>query len=508
MAVPDTAMMEAQGQFTESSQAISRGQRRVRILWLVLIAIVAALFCIPYAATDLANGDLLLSPVMATQKLTFFFWDQNRLANLVPALSYVVRDPFANAYVQMFITGASFFGLLVFVQRAAFGQADDDRNQFLLPAATLCAVGIFLLVTQAVVPYTFGYEQPYGTSLFAYLLASWLLFNRSSLVMQLLGVPVMIVALLVNPATILFAGLVVPVAIAYGKLRSVPAYVLSNAVAVVASVLASKSFGTQTSAEFYTKIEADGALEKWKTVWSHLWVEFHQRSLVAALLLSGVAIALNWKRLSNTARLLVLLLPPFAMCWTGLFGLIAWVRMNGYHFRYFVPVYLAVLALLLIGVTSAFELARSWVPRLDKILGVVYAAPLAVALGATFVMWTPLSDYPSVARVQGQIDYAENNDVRFFGGSFMSVWPSVLAIEESGRDVFGIALRGVEMRDEVNAEVDSLVRAGQPIKLMCADISQVECVDWFRTVTGRGGWEVVGIANSEPLVVIVADARN
>ena len=60
----------------------------------------------------LVNADALVPALISTQHLTFFYWGQDRLASLVPALAWPVRDSIWNFRVQMLIAGFVFFGLL------------------------------------------------------------------------------------------------------------------------------------------------------------------------------------------------------------------------------------------------------------------------------------------------------------------------------------------------------------------------------------------------------------
>ena len=47
------------------------------------------------------NGDGLLETIMSLQKVTLYFWGEDRFANLLPAATLWIRNPTDNAYVQM-----------------------------------------------------------------------------------------------------------------------------------------------------------------------------------------------------------------------------------------------------------------------------------------------------------------------------------------------------------------------------------------------------------------------
>ena len=107
------------------------------------------------------NGDGLLLSLMSLQHLSFFFWGQDRFANLVPWLASAVHDPMANAQIQLAIRiGFGVAAPLLFC--APVGRPGD---RFGACGVTLLATALAL----AFMPQRFVFEwfieaSPYGTS--------------------------------------------------------------------------------------------------------------------------------------------------------------------------------------------------------------------------------------------------------------------------------------------------------------------------------------------------------
>lgn len=81
-------------------------------LAIMFILIPAFLAVFKYAMTGL-NADIILNQIMASQKVTLFYWGQNRLLNLIPFLLQPLSHwPFLSLFSTLFIATASFFGCL------------------------------------------------------------------------------------------------------------------------------------------------------------------------------------------------------------------------------------------------------------------------------------------------------------------------------------------------------------------------------------------------------------
>ena len=68
--------------------------------WGLLLLALAALSVNRLAPAHL-NADVLLQSVMSLQRVTLFYWGQNRLMNFLPLLLQGIRDPQLNLYALL-----------------------------------------------------------------------------------------------------------------------------------------------------------------------------------------------------------------------------------------------------------------------------------------------------------------------------------------------------------------------------------------------------------------------
>lgn len=505
---------------SQTQQPAAQGTPRAEIAWTSVLVGLLSLFGIAYATPQWTNGDFWISAITSTRKLTFYYWGQNRLANVVPALAFPVQDPFGNAYLQLFINGVGLVGALAIAQRCMIRShegpvrfagrtfakpipADPERHAATFhPVVLLLTFVLWIGISRRDVLYTFGYEQPYGTSLSLYLAGSILLLSRRPIWVVVLGVPLLVASLVVVPPTLLFGGFVVPLAILMNRWRSLPWFVGGNIIALAASVKASNTFGLQSASDLYTKFELEGARTSWHAAASTIWHTFRPWPLAITTVVSGIIVVASWRRLTMATRTVVLLSPVFAIAWTMVFALNSWVEMNDFSYRYFAPAYLSVLVMILVALMSIGDAALRYLDGFRMLLPRLAVGALSVLLISTIILWKPLDQYASMKAVAEQVAFARKEGIRFIGGTYWKTWPAVLALDESGSEVFGFAERGIAMAYEINVTADEMLKKDDPVRLMCIDLDAVWCESAFEATTGRG-WTTTNMNNTSPLVLEV-----
>ena len=150
------------------------------------------------------DGDEIVLSIMSIQKLTVYYWAQDRYGNLASLLTAWVQNPIYNAYAQLFIRllagliAPMFFCALVF------------RRSVDVWCATLLSAGLLLLVGSVeTMLFTYVQANPYSTSLACAGLGAMALrvrparFRRTPL--MLLGVVVLLAAYIVNFGLVIVA---------------------------------------------------------------------------------------------------------------------------------------------------------------------------------------------------------------------------------------------------------------------------------------------------------------
>jgi hypothetical protein len=89
-----------------------------------------------------ANADVLMSSIMSLQNLTVYYWGQNRLLNVLPALAYPFRDPHQNLQAILYITAASYFAFLISIS-ALSAKLFPNRSQPWRTLSIYAAVSAF-----------------------------------------------------------------------------------------------------------------------------------------------------------------------------------------------------------------------------------------------------------------------------------------------------------------------------------------------------------------------------
>ena len=76
------------------------------LVWLVSMSVLTVLKHAPAAL----NADILLNSIMSLQKVTLFYWGQNRLLSILPFIVAPATDPAVNLALVLLITYLFFSG--------------------------------------------------------------------------------------------------------------------------------------------------------------------------------------------------------------------------------------------------------------------------------------------------------------------------------------------------------------------------------------------------------------
>lgn len=449
--------------------------RKLDFLLVAIVASAFALMSLMFAGPAWMNADTAILPVMSIQRVTLFYWGQNRFLNLVPALASPVRDPEANLILQVLVFGAGFVGLfaLLGTLMARFVLRSSERLDAWLCFALLLA--LFVTLSSPYALHVFVSEgQPYGLSCFLVglgLLATLAPGERRKL-RYALGFLAMTIAGGLNPSLLLVAAAICGALFAF-----LPALRWQAFVTFIMSVVAiglwlvvakfvpgpdnygkflAKHVGSNLSAAFY---------------WMRLGLT--TVSLAAAAGASGLAwlILALWPRKEPRIRWFVVgacLL--FAVVWFALFSQNAWIVANQSHFRYFYPVFIC------IPVALTAPLAAVSLRFGHRIRLAVTVVALAATFGMLLAPWRPIDAFPVFAKVKGYVREAESRDIDLIAGSYWAVWPSVFLMLRDG-PAFGIELdRGVANRQSVLREIEAIKSRKGSAQALCVDADPERCV--------------------------------
>jgi len=478
-------------------------------LTVVVISLVTGVAIARYVS--FVNADSLLSALISTQRLTVYYWGQDRLASVVPLLASPIRDDLWNFRFQMLLLGAAFFSLFLMFVR--FHLRLTARHAVAGLAALGTGLAGFAVMTALTGSgnYVFIFEQIYALSLTLYLLGARMLVTTSSRargMARCVGAVLILVAILLNPSAVLY----VPVLWIVddggtGRRKRISIGVGVSVTAFAVGWLSSRVYFDGPRQPAYFHFSLARAEHGFGKAVNNILAGVHP-SVVCLLGVACIAIlGLRWRSLPTRLRIAYIGAPIYGLLWLALFSGNEWVEMNLYYGRYFFPVYAAGFFIVAGAMAELVGLVHDRVdrPRMMLMLptGVRLAASCAAAVAAVFVAvaWCANTEIPALRAAADGVDAARRNDVRFVVGDYWTTWPLVVAGRHAGLDLLGVTVRSVAIHDEITSAVnDSLEQTGS-VRILCSSVEAEQCATQFAEFTQRGWFSQRISTPQEPLVL-------
>lgn len=452
------------------------------------------------------NADDLLPTLISTQKLTFYFWEQNRFANLLPLLTAWIDSPVRNAETQLFLrvlTGLiapAFFCVLYYPRLSQVCRA------------TLAADCLMLLAASpAVLHETYIVATPYGTSLacgaagMALSRRGWSQAGWRRRLLEASGAAFLLAAHLVNYGLGLFA---IPLLAVLAVMTPSPAanrFLVLNLFAAIGAFVAPSVFAPMYFTRLGLSPSLDGMLSFGASIWMGTGPAFWVCVIGPLAVVAAVFIGTGRGRSGK-------LFGVFAGA-TGaavLFGFLLasssqHVALNEFNIRYFVPALLALLALAGIACWEAVRLIASAPGGRSALMVVLSGLALMLAAGRLAASGGPTADIikPESADVAHAVA-ARVTALNLDGitGNYWQVWPSVFAAEQERIDAgrVGTSVIGITQRGEVRRDVFlARLHAQGGLRLGCVDFVEARCLEEVKVVMTPPQIRIRSFAPDEPL---------
>jgi hypothetical protein len=477
--------------------AATRGSRFAALSIAIPFAICALLLFIfvPWAQ----NADDLLPTMVSLQKLTVYFWGQNRFANLLPLLTVWIRSPVLNAEAQLVLRVA--FGLLA----PAFFSGLFYRRWTDVLCATLAADCLVLIAASpAFIHETYIVATPYGTALACAAIGMALVREEGQgasswrlALTGLVGVLLMLTAYLVNFSLWMTS---VPLIGSLALLVPTPErtrLLLLNAMMALAGFSAPMVLAPAYQTRLTLVAPLSGFAPFAAAVWAGTgWVFLGCVAVPVAAACLMTTVRRGWfVRFNGLIALSTVALFAAAASSTH-------VALNDYHMRYFVP---ALIGLMAAGGIGCWEVARTFLTRsawrtiaVLSVALILAGVRLAGSGGATPDIIKPDEAAPARA-VAARVAALGLDGI---AGNYWHVWPAVFAAEqlrhETGGtrpDIMGITQRGEARRDIFLARL----AAKGSLRLACIDFAMERCLEEVRVVMDPPPTRIHEFAPSEPL---------
>ena len=444
------------------------------------------------AYSPVHNADSILQAMMSVQKLTWYYWGQNRLANVLPFLASFIPDLGANFAMQVILRVAAGMALPA-TMLVVLRTYERLSVKYLLALAFFFAA----LPVHAIGVLWVG-GQPYCPALALFTIgvalarASARRRGVHALVFAALAFAVLVAAFFINISFILFA---VPLLVGLLLIHTRSDDVLVTALALPAWVIAmghSALSAAPGGGGAYMRLHVSLANLRATAESLAGCIEPSRIGVAAALFLAAVGAVVILQRAHARTGSAGLVAPVVARagvvvltCTAYVFVVanLEWMRLNAFSSRYIVMVvpFLMTVAVVLV-VDAITVLTRGSSRRLhERWAGIgaalVFSAILLVQMlpvhvNDSFVPREQRADLAQLAEV------AERQRATFIAGNYWFVWPAVfdtLRRRQASHDelpFFGLAARG----EVLAAEITRHLRATPRVSLVCWDLEPGECV--------------------------------
>jgi len=461
-----------------SPDARDENARLARMLFWVLLSGVAAGLILPltYALAGRQDGDGMLTALISTRRLTWYFWEQDRFLNLIPALTKVFKAPDTNLHAQVFLracmTYLSPLAILVFFTRSTRTLLLSIAIANIVLIASLPFYGWFNLYVQ---------HNPFGISLVLFALAYLLMSPSSPLsVLRLLVAGLLcLLAYATNFALLVFTGPLLFLLMVFRPeaRRRLFGFGVLNAAAIVGAFLHSKSMKMQVT-QFGVAPSLDSLQQATDVLYKLLNVPVFLSLLALTLIcLATLSLAREHRR-SLVLGLSVPLISALVMALA--LSMSVWVKMNGFNVRYFLTAEIAVATVMAYLIAMRLEQAQLGAIRLGLMLVSIYAVLVFGPMGGITDTYKELISEDRRVQSKAIAQAAVETRSTVIAGDFWDVWPVVYetqrlrADQQSPLPIFGAAERASALGKEFRKQAEGGAEQGMLCFLPTVDACTTE----------------------------------
>jgi hypothetical protein len=453
----------------------------------------------------LTNADSLLYGLISTEELTFYYWGQDRLANLVPAIAWPVQQVEWNHLLQTAILATSFFLLIggfVWFHATRAGRP-TSWPVVIASTAVAGATSLALLSREAVSDFVL--VQQYAFSMLLFLVGVWWLTGRT-VAGRAVGAIGILAAVLVIPSTVLLAPVATVIRRGPGVwMRTAVVTGVAGAAFVVGTIASRLAYDGETFADAYSDFSLDrlrygfrrslrgivDSVELWPTV------------MVGAACV--VVLLLRRRRFDPTLRWAYAMSPVLAVGWIVLFSANRWIEMNVFLFRYHFTAYAAGLfvisgaaAEIVATIADRRRAGAPWISGDRSRIALLVVPATAIVVVASVAVAANVR-VPAIEAGDDRAAVARQFDVELMVGDYWQVWPTVFADRASGGDLLGVTMRSDPLLDRIQVIAESSDTVG----VLCTDADPAACVHLLGTFV-PGDWRIVSVSSESPLVLEVS----
>lgn len=426
-----------------------------------LIVAPAVLCAFKYAGDGL-NADIILNQIMSAQKLTLFYWGQNRLLNIVPFCLSFIKWPLLNLFCLLLFSTTSFFAALylsaLFANRLLFSHSGHKNGILLyLGSIGVCAI---LFTNEAWVSIVLWHFE-YTLSLVLLLVGGWLYYGCKGASLSFF--PLAFLALGLNPALLLLGLSVIALKVLVNRYFNKLDVLFCGWIVICFLFwwIAGGVYGSNGDYSAILPANFQRGLEK---LLSRLFSDYLRPGTFALMVVAALLLGLMRKynadirgESSQEARRLAAICIIAAIVYSIFIACIRWVEMNDFAPRYLIP-----------SLLMAFFATQCMCVR--YLCGLTYKMCLSAAcllgLLLLFFFWPSSFDLMG-ARIYRDCEHVVSPGERFYAGDYWQTWACVSRDLNHGFGSHGLSYRSSSNRENIRLALDQRLEKTQELELYC-----------------------------------------
>ena len=456
-------------------------KNKYHIISLIWVFIISALTVNKYAP-EFLNADVILNSVMSLQKVTLYYWGQNRLLNVLPFIFTGISEPSVNLFMMLFFTSTCFYLLLYYFSRIAvkvLGIVKSDEES-LKVFILISAFYIFIFKPFAIFEISLAHIE-YSLPALLLSFASFNMLQKQSsknkFLLLIVSTPLIFIATGLNPSTLIPLIFLAIGSIAFRKkigFGELSLLTISGASFFIWNNL-SKKYDDMQYNQFEIAILFNG-LEK---VLAGLFSVINLPVLLILILFLSLIKIINLLYIRNPLNNNLLYfctnsLVIFSISWFLVFSASRWVEMNLFVWRYFIFAIFAILFMLSIHFLNFVEKlgnVTSWI-----FSGLIFTS-VCMSLISPMILF---GEYKIFQRVNSLTEPGSN----LYAGDYWVVWPSVLRDMMQGHAAYGLTFRGDANKSSAGEYIRNRINQNGSVSVFCLNDKAENCINQVNSVVG------------------------
>lgn len=451
-------------------------------IWLLFISSLTVVFY----SSEFLNADVILNSIMSLQKLTLYYWGQNRLLNILPFIVSPIKSPSLNLLAVLVFASVCHYCLLYLLSRSAVVLLGiKNKNELSLKVFAIISFGFVIIFKPFAVFEIAIWHYEYTLSILIFIFIGLRLDKNKSGNVDLVGLLAVSLigffAMGLNPSVLIPLMFWVCARIFYKrKISFSDAYLLGSGLFffVIWNVISSK-YGSAPYKEFNINLLSTG---------SQIVLSNMQSAINLPLLMALMALLFGWKIIhvssvggteSSKTSIVIYIgnaAALFSLGWFLLFSASRWVELNKFSWRYFIYIYFAIFFVVAINV--ALYISRLDSKKSSRIMA--FVAVVAFSFLSPNLSWKNIDSY----KIFQKIEYLTRSDSNLYAGDYWDVWPSVFRDMMNGYESYGVSFRGEANEEMVRIYVKNKIASNGNVTFYCINDAVLNCKTQINKIAG------------------------